>query len=90
VGQDTAANEGAEFLLDEAGCRLLPASRTCEEGLEVLTYDLVEQGSLGLVALVLDGVVSSRDRVLHWDRSKFGACSRLVFGCRRSLSNESG
>ena len=90
MGQDTAANEGAEFLIDEAGCRLLPASRTCEEGFEVLANDFVEKGLFGLVALILDGVVPSRDRVLHWDRSKFGACSRLGFGGRRSLSNESG
>jgi len=33
---------------------------------------------------------STADRVLHRSRSKSGACSRLVFGCRRSLSNESG
>jgi hypothetical protein len=90
VGEDAAANEGTELLLDEAGSGLLSATSACEEGLEVLANDFVEKGSFGLVALILDGVVPSRDRVLHWDRSKFGACSRLVFGCRRSLSNESG
>ena len=90
MGEDAAAKVGAELLLDEAGSRLLPASRTCEKGLQVLANDLVKKSSFGLVTLVLDGVVPSRDRVLHWDRSKFGACSRLVFGCRRSLSNESG
>ncbi len=76
--QDAAAQRGSQLLLDEAGRGLLQASRACEEGLEVLADNLVEQGSLGLVALVLDGGASSRDRVLHGDRSKFGADSRFV------------
>ncbi len=78
--QDSAAQERAQLLLDEAGRGLLSASRLCEEGLEVLAYDLVEQGSLGLVALVLDGGAPSRDRVLGGDPSKFGAASRLRCG----------
>ncbi len=73
--QDSAAEERAQLLLDEAGSGLVSALRACEEGLEVLSDDLVEQGSLGLVALVLDGGAASRDRVLGGDPSKFGAAS---------------
>jgi hypothetical protein len=73
VGEDSAANEGTELLLDEAGSGMLSASCACEEGLEVLADDLVKKSSFGLVALVLDGVVPSRDRGLQWDRSKSGA-----------------
>ena len=76
--QDAAAQIGSQLLLDEARRGLLPASRASEERFEVLADDLVEQGSLGLVALILDGVEPSRDRVLHGDRSKFGAGSRFV------------
>ena len=53
MGQDAAAKKSTELLLDEAGSGFLSASRVCEEGLEVLAYDLVEQGSLGLAALIL-------------------------------------
>ncbi len=60
-------------MLDEAWSGLLSASRACEEVLDVLADDLMEQGSLGLVALIIDGVGSSRDRVLHGDRSNFDA-----------------
>ena len=78
MGQDTAAKKSTELVLDEAGSGLVSASRASEEGLEVVADDLVEQGSLGLVALVLDGVEPSRERVLDGDRSKFGADSRFV------------
>ncbi len=71
--QDAAAKKGTELQLDEARRGLLPATRASEEGLEVVADNLVEQGSLGLVALVLDGGASSRDRVLPGDRSNFGA-----------------
>ena len=73
MGQDATAKEGAELLLDEAGSRLVLASRLREKALEVLSYDLVEKGAFRLVALMLDGVGSSRDRVLCDDPSKFGA-----------------
>ncbi len=76
MGQDAAAKKGTELLLDEAGSGLLCASRACEEVLDILPYDLVEQGCLGLVALILDGGVPSRDRVLGGDPSKFGAAGR--------------
>ncbi len=82
MGQDAAAKKGTELLLDETGSGLLSASRACEEGLEVLAYDLVEQGSLRLVALVLDGVGPWRDRVLHGNRSNFGADSAQVVKSR--------
>ena len=55
---------------------MLSASHACEEVLDILPDDLVEQGSLGLVALILDGGVPSRDRVLGGDPSKFGAAWR--------------
>ncbi len=77
MDQDTAAKKSTELVLDEAGSGLVPALRTCEEGLEVLADDLVEQGCFGLVALVLDGGAPSRDRVLGGDPSKFGAASQL-------------
>jgi len=67
------SNEGTELLLDKGGSGLISASCASEEGLEVLSDDLVEQGVLGLVALILDGAGSSRDRVLHGNRSNFGA-----------------
>ena len=54
----SAAQERAQLLLDEAGSGLVPTLRACEEGLEVLTDDLVEQGARGLVALVLDGPIA--------------------------------
>jgi hypothetical protein len=73
MSKHTTAQIGSQLLLDEAGRRLLPALRACEEGLEVLAYDLVQHGSLGLVTLVLDGVGPSRDRVLHRGRSESGA-----------------
>ena len=60
--QDAAAQIGTQLLLDEAGRGLLPASRASEDRLEVLADDLVEQRSLGLVALGLDGGVPSLDR----------------------------
>ncbi len=53
MGQDTAAKKSTELVLDEAGSGLVSAPGTCEKGLEVLAYDLVEQGSLGLAALIL-------------------------------------
>ncbi len=89
MGQDAAAKKGVELLLDEAGSGLLSASRACEEGLEVLAYDLVEKGSFGLVALILDGVGPYRDRVLHRDRSNFGANGWRVVE-RRSRAHRCG
>ena len=70
MGEDSAANEGPELLLYEAGSGMLSASCACEEGLEVLANDLVKKSSFGPVTLVFDGVVPRRDRGLQWDRSK--------------------
>jgi hypothetical protein len=39
--QDSAAQERAQLLLDEAGSGLVSALRACEEGLEVLSDDPV-------------------------------------------------
>ena len=82
MGQDAAAKEGAKLLLDEAGSRLVLASRLGEKALEVFPYDLVEKGAFGLVALMLDGVGSSRDRVLCDNRSKFNAIPERTVGRR--------
>ena len=65
MGEDSAANEGTELLLYEAGSGMRSASCTCKEDLEVLANDLVKKSSFGLVTLVLDGVVPSRDRGLQ-------------------------
>jgi hypothetical protein len=70
MGEDSAANEGTELLLYEAGSGMLAASCAREEGLEVLANDLVKKGSFGIVTLVLDGVAPSRDRRLQPDRGK--------------------
>ncbi len=56
MGEQTTAQIGSQLLLDEAGRGLLPGSRASQDRLEVLADHLVEQGSLGLVALILDGV----------------------------------
>ena len=56
MGQDAAAKEGAELLFDEAGSRLVLASRLRKKALEILSYDLVQKGAFGLVALMLYGV----------------------------------
>jgi len=82
MGQDAAAKEGAKLLLDEAGSRLVLASRLREKALEVFSYDLVEKRAFGLVALMLDGVGSSRDRVLCDNRSKFNAIPERTVGRR--------
>jgi hypothetical protein len=70
MGEDSAANEGTELLLYEAGSGMLAASCAREEGLEALANDLVKKGSFGIVTLVLDGVAPLRDRGLQRDRSK--------------------
>jgi len=64
VGQDAAVEIGAQFALHETSDRRALLACAREEALEVLSHDFVEQRVLGLVALVLDGVGPSRDRVL--------------------------
>jgi len=59
---DAAVEIPAELALDEPGHRSPLLACIGEEGLEVLSYDLVEQCLLGLVAFVVDGWGSSRDR----------------------------
>ena len=75
ASQDAAVEVGPQLALDEASDRsaLLPC--VGEEDLEVLSDDFVEQGLLGLVALVLDGSVTSRDRAL---------CRKTQVSCRSS------
>ena len=62
VRQDTAAQEGAELLLDETGDRLIAARSARQEAFQLLAYDLVEEGLLRLMALVLGHAAPSRDR----------------------------
>jgi hypothetical protein len=61
VRQDATAQEGAELLLDEARYRLIAVGRAREKALELLADDLVEEGLLRLMALVLGHEVPSRD-----------------------------
>jgi hypothetical protein len=62
--EDSAIEVGAQLALHEASDRRALLVRIGKEGLEILSHDLVEQGLFGLVALVLDGAGSRRDRGL--------------------------
>jgi hypothetical protein len=62
VGEDAAAEKGAELLLDESWSRTLAYPRPGEEGLELLAHDAVEQRVLRGVALVFR---SARPRMRH-------------------------
>ena len=69
--EDAAVEIRAELTLDESRnpSPLLAGLR--EEGLELLSNDFVEQGLLGLVAFVVDGWGSSRDRAnAPWSKSR--------------------
>ncbi len=46
--QDTAAQEGAELLLDEAGDRLIAVRSARQEAFQLRAHDLVEERLLGL------------------------------------------
>ncbi len=62
VREHAAAEEGAKLLLDEAWCRLFSERRTGEEAFELLAHDLVKEGLLRFMALVLGHEVPDRDR----------------------------
>ncbi len=62
--EDSAVEISPQFALHEASDRRALLVRIGKEGLEILSHDLVEQGLFGLVALVLDGAGSRRDRGL--------------------------
>jgi len=55
TSKDAAIEIRTDFAFDEASNGGSPLLGRGEEGLEGLLHDLVEQGLLGLVALVLDG-----------------------------------
>ena len=55
VREYAASEIGAEFAFDEPSYRRVLLTSASEEGREVLSNDLVEQGLLRLVTLVLDG-----------------------------------
>ena len=61
VRQDAATQEGAKLLLDEARDRLIAVGRAREKALEVLADDLVEEGLLRIMALVLCHEAPFRD-----------------------------
>jgi len=89
VDQDAAVQIGAQFALYEAGDRRALLARAREKALEVLSNDLVEQCLLGLMALVLDGAMPSRDRVLmgrqqDWCRLDVHSSSRVGEGAETS------
>ena len=52
----------AKLLLDEAGRVLIPTARTREEAFQLLADDLVKEGLLRLMPLVLGHEVPDRDR----------------------------
>jgi hypothetical protein len=52
VGEDAAPEVGAKLLLDEAWTCVVAIARVCEEGLELLAHDLVQEGLLGTAGCV--------------------------------------
>jgi hypothetical protein len=62
VGENATAKERAKLLLNEAGCRLLARGRAREELVQLLADDLVKEGLLRLVALILEHGGPFRDR----------------------------
>lgn len=62
VCENATAKERAKLLLDEARRRLLPKGRAREEVFQLLADDLVKEGLLRLVALILGHGVPFRDR----------------------------
>jgi len=52
VREDAAPEVGAKLLFDEAGTGLVASARVCEEGLELLAHDLVQEGLLGAAGCV--------------------------------------
>ena len=59
--QDAATQEGAKLLLDEARDRLIAVGRAREKALELLANDLVKEGLLRVMALVLGHEVPLRN-----------------------------
>jgi hypothetical protein len=60
MGQDAAAEEGAQLLLDEVGRGVISAPRPEEKGLQLLADDSVQEGLLGR----------------PWRVATFGRCGR--------------
>ena len=80
--EDPAIEVGAQLALDEASDRCAVFARSGKKALEAFSYDLVEHGSFRLVALVLDGVGSHRDRgvgvsLLDWEDGGSSRASEL-------------
>ncbi len=53
VREHAAAEKGAKLLLDETRRWMFPESRTGEEAFQLLAHDLVKEGLLRFMALVL-------------------------------------
>ena len=60
--EHAAAEEGAKFLLDETGRWMFPERRTGEEAFQLLAHDLVKEGLLRFMALVLGHEVPDWDQ----------------------------
>ena len=63
VGEDAAAQEGGEFLLDEAGHGMPAFGRPGQEALELLANRPVEEGLLGAMGGVARTRVRTGERV---------------------------
>jgi hypothetical protein len=50
--EDAAPEVGAKLLLDEAWTGLVASTRVCEESLELLAHNLVQEGLLGAAGCV--------------------------------------
>ena len=83
ASEDAAVEIRAELALDEPGHRSSLLACIGEEGLEVLSYDLVEQCLVGLVTFVVDGWGSSGDRA---PRQKSKSRAALGAGVGRLLA----
>ncbi len=62
VREHAAAEEGAKLLLDETRRWMFPERRTGEEAFQLLAHDLVKEGLLRFMALVLGHEVPDWDQ----------------------------
>jgi len=75
VGEDAAAQEGAEFLLDEAGHGMPAFGRPGQEAPELLANRPVEEGLLGAVGGVARTRVRTGERVVGGSDRLGGHCA---------------
>ena len=60
--EHAAPKEGAKFLLDETRRWMFPERRTSEEAFQLLAHDLMKEGLLRFMALVLGHEIPDRDQ----------------------------